>query len=282
MGLKRPIDATFCASSLYMPFLVLMTEIILTPEIQIFLFVLGTCFGSLVTLLSWRLPRDEKVGAVRSQCPACKTKLGMRDLVPVLSWVLAKGKCRYCGTGVHWRYPVIELLTGAATLGLAYITGVTILYLWVLILVISVITLIVTDLEHYIIPDELQIVMLIAGIGFCISAEVPYEVPVYGFVTGAAVGLGLKYGYLFLRNKDGLGMGDVKLLAVVGVWLGAEALVPFLFYSGVVGVLSALIWRALGKGEVFPFGPALAITLVVCLLFPQAPDAFWHLDRYIG
>lgn len=258
-----------------------MTEILLTPEIMAVLFVLGTCFGSFITLISYRLPRDEKVGAVRSQCPSCKTKLGVRDLLPVFSWLLARGKCRHCKKKVHWRYPAIELITGAATLGLALLVGVNMLYLWLLILVLSVIALIVTDLEHYIIPDELQITMLVAGIGFAVSAEIPYEAPIYGFLVGGGIGLALKYGYIYFRGKDGLGMGDVKLLAVAGVWLGMEPLVPFLFFSGVIGVVSAMLWRVAGKGEVFPFGPALAISLLLCLLFPVIPDAFWHMDKYL-
>ncbi len=258
-----------------------MTELILTPEIAIVLFVLGLCFGSCITLLSYRLPLEEKVGMTRSQCTKCQKKLGLRDLVPVFSWVASGGKCRQCSVKVHWRYPAIEVITGLATVGLAYLIGLTVLYIWVLLLVLSIITLIVTDLEHYIIPDELQITMLIAGIGFAISAEVPYEEPIYGFAAGLSIGLLLKYGFLYLRNKDGLGMGDVKLLAVVGVWLGVEPLVPYLFYSGVIGVVSALLWRMLGRGEVFPFGPALAIALLICLLFPNVPDAFWHLDRLL-
>ena len=76
-------------------------------------------------------------------------------------------------------------------------------------------------------------------------------------------------------------MGDVKFFVVAGFWLGAKAFLPFLFYSGILGIISAIIWRLLGRGAYFPFGPAIAVTMLLCILFPELPDGFWHMDRLI-
>lgn len=103
-----------------------------------------------------------------------------------------------------------------------------------------------------------------------------------GFI-GLAIGLTLKYGFLYLRNKDGLGLGDVKLLLGVGVWLASGvSFVPFLFFSGVLGVVFGLGWRVIGRGEVFPFGPALAASLLLCVVWPNMANQFWQLYGFIG
>ncbi len=96
--------------------------------------------------------------------------------------------------------------------------------------------------------------------------------------VGAIIGLTLKYGFLYLRNKDGLGLGDVKFLFVAGIWIANAAnFVPFLFFAGVLGVISGTLWRVIGRGEHFPFGPALVMALFLCVVFPELPNHFWNL-----
>lgn len=239
---------------------------------------LGACVGSFLSLVTYRLPLDQKIGATRSQCPKCTALLRVPDLVPIFSWLAMRGKCRNCKTPISIRYPLTEFSCG---LGAALLVGqfgvswesLALCGLWW-----SVVAIIVTDLEHYIILDEVQIAVGVFGILFGWATDVAWlDMAVAAFV-GVAIGLALKYGFIYFRNKDGLGLGDVKFLGVAGIWLADTAnFVPFLFFSGLFGIASGLLWKALGLGERFPFGPALAMALLGCVLFPHMADGFWQL-----
>lgn len=245
-----------------------------------FIFLIGLCFGSFATLVSWRLPRGEAICATRSQCPKCKTNLGVLDLFPLLSWLLSKGKCRHCGEKVHWRYPAIELLCAASFLLVYSIYGLSVDLVIIALLAAALITMLVIDFEHYIIPDSLQIFFLGLGIAWQLyHGAIILNIAIAGLV-GLAIGAALKYGFLLLRNKDGLGMGDVKFLGVAGVWLGIAPIPVLMFLSGIIGIFTALIWRVLGHGERFPFGPALGITMFLLIIYPDMANIFEYLAGY--
>lgn len=237
----------------------------------------GLCFGSFLTMLSHRLPHGKSLMTVHSHCPACERSLGARDLVPVLSWLAQRGKCRYCGTRIHHRYPLIELATAATTTGIYAAFGLTPLGGFFLGLSLLLVLMSIIDFEHYIIPDSVQVMMGGLGIAYQFHQQAePLPVAIAAAV-GFGIGLTLCYGYRFLRHKEGLGFGDVKFLAVAGIWLGnAITLVPFLFYAGLLGVALAMLWRLLGKGAIFPFGPALGLSLFLCVVIPPVPAFFWN------
>lgn len=238
--------------------------------------LVGLAVGSFISLISYRLPLDEPIVAGRSRCPSCKKPLRVVDLFPVLSWAWFRGRCRQCKAKVSWRYPATEIITALAFLWLHARYGFTPDFYILSALAVCVITLIITDLEHYIIPDEIQIAMLLLGVAYRVAHETPAEEMLSGFALGLGIGLSMCYGYKWLRKKDGLGFGDVKLLAVVGLWLGAMPMVPYLFLSGVLGVLTAGLWRLLGRGALFPFGPALVISFLIFLFWPQGAEIFWQ------
>ena len=244
---------------------------------------LGASIGSFLTLVTYRLPRDEKIGMTRSRCPSCGTTLRVMDLLPVLSWIFSRAKCRHCKTRVSMRYPLTELACSLGALAAAYHYGFTLEAFAVAGLWWCIVAIIVTDLEHYIILDEVQIAIVVFGVLYHYALGTDFsDVITTGFV-GFAIGLTLKYGFLYLRNKDGLGLGDVKLLFGVGIWLASSAsFVPFLFFSGVLGVVFGLSWRVIGRGAVFPFGPALAASLLLCVVWPNVANQFWQLYGFIG
>lgn len=241
--------------------------------------VLGLCFGSYVTLLSWRLPRDLPTIATRSRCPSCQMALKAIDLIPVFSYLLSGGKCRGCKTKLSPRYPLTELATAAGFVWAFSAAGVGWPLLCLLALWVCLMVLIVTDLEHYIIPDQVQLGIFVAGAAYQLLSGGDFGAAVVGALAGGAIGLTLRYGFLYLRNKDGLGMGDVKLMAASGIWIGAQTMVPYLFYAGLIGILTAIVWRLLGRGERYPFGPSLALSLWVLALHPSSADVFWNLFR---
>ena len=239
----------------------------------------GLCFGSFVTLASFRLPRDESVVRPGSRCPSCGTQLKPLDLVPVFSWVAHRGRCAHCKTKVHWRYPAIELVQAALFLGIYFLVGPNGLWVVLALLSVCILTLIVTDLEHMIIPDEIQIVMGILSLAYAWLGGIAWTDLGIGAATGLLIGLSLHYGFKWIRKKDGLGFGDVKFLAVAGAWMGVQPMVPFLFFAGLLGIATALVWRMFNKNPQFPFGPALAISMFMCVLFPQITAAFWSIGQ---
>jgi leader peptidase (prepilin peptidase)/N-methyltransferase len=242
----------------------------------------GACVGSFLTLATYRLPRDEPIGMTRSQCPNCRRTLRVMDLLPIISWVLMRGRCRYCKTAIHMRYPLIELACALGTAWMVWKFGVTVEALALAGLWWCFVAIVITDLEHTIILDEVQIAAGLFGILYAVALQRDAGEVASAALLGLGIGLTLKYGFLYLRNKDGLGLGDVKFLLVAGIWLGSTvAFVPFLFFSGVLGIITGLGWRALGLGERFPFGPALAAALLLCVLASRQVDDFWRLGAWM-
>lgn len=243
---------------------------------SLLVFFCGLCFGSFLTLASYRMPRDMSIVAPGSRCTNCSTRLKALDLVPLLSWLVTKAKCRHCGSGVHWRYPLIEIITGLVFLGIYLAYGFTWQALILMLLATALLLMIIVDFEHYIIPDEVHVFLLPLGLLWHWLAATPWENVAIGTLGGLVLGLSLRYGYRFLRRREGLGLGDVKFLAVAGLWLGGVAFVPFILYAGLFGVATGLVWRGLKRGAYFPFGPALACSLFLCIVYPPAVDIFFH------
>lgn len=236
----------------------------------------GLIYGSFVSLASYRLPRDEPISGGRSRCPACGHKLGVAALVPLFSWLWQKGKCRYCRTPISWRYPLTEITQALLFLWVYSQFGLTMAGAVVALLTLVLLIMVVVDLEWKIIPDETQIAMLLLGVAFHITQKTPLQEVLASWALGAAIGFSLYYGYSKLRGVRMLGFGDVKFLMIAGIWLASlTAWVPFLFYAGIFGLFTGLLWRASGKGERFPFGPALVASLLLQLLSPAGALFFW-------
>ena len=246
-----------------------------------FVTLLGLCFGSFNTLLAYRLPRGKAVGMTRSVCPVCHHTLEMRDLIPVVSWVSTSGRCRHCHTSIHWRYPATELITAMVCVSVYLVHGLSVQTLLIALLGSHIVALCLIDLEYRIIPDLLQWVMGALGLLYALSGFIHIADALAGACIGGAVGMVLRTGYQWVKGRPGLGMGDVKFMIVAGMWLGITPLMPFFFYAGILGVISALLWRLISRDPYFPFGPALALSLFILVLFPRADAGFYALPRLI-
>lgn len=228
----------------------------------------GLIFGSFASAVSYRLVSQESL-ITRSKCPKCHHILNILDLVPLLSYIINKGKCRYCAQHISLRYPLIEISTAIMLILVGcFVTGYVIQALLCLVAV-SLVVMIITDLEHYIIPDIIQFILAMLGIFYAFLSNYPLIQVLFMPLFCYIIGITLQKGFKLFMKKDGLGMGDVKFFAVSGIFLRIEMLAGFFLISGVIGIVTALIWRLLGKGEEFPFGPALAISLYLCLIFPN-------------
>ncbi|MBI3440985.1 MAG: prepilin peptidase [Proteobacteria bacterium] len=247
--------------------------------------LMGLVLGSFATALSYRLPLDMSIVTVtRSRCPVCQHNLGIADLVPLFSWLFLRGRCRHCQTWIGWRYPLIEL----ATLFLCFIFyavyGLRADTLLIFSLAPVLISILDIDFHHKIIPDSLNLAVLLTGAALLSVNTLmdgnPTDFLIYkgGEAVSGALAYGL--GSLLLRQvamrvlkREPMGLGDVKFYAAVGFWLGlnANATSLFLIISGISGVVLALIWkRRTGEIEV-PFGPSLIIAFIVTLCF-YPPD----------
>lgn len=221
--------------------------------------VLGSFFG----LLADRLPRDEPVLVGRSRCRGCGTALSAIDLVPIVSFLLLKGRCRRCKACVPLETLGFEIAAiGAALMALA-VFGESWLLPASLLLALILLTLAVIDARQYWLPDKLTLPLLLAGLG--ISLIDPMRDP-FDHAVGAMAGYGLfalvAQGYRRLRGREGLGLGDAKLFAACGAWLGWQAL-PFVLLAASLGGLvftgmKILRGTKVSAGDAIPFGPFLA------------------------
>ena len=236
--------------------------------------LIGLCFGSFATMVAHRLPRGESLASVHSRCPHCRKNLSAKELIPLVSWAWNRGRCAGCEAPVGLRYPAMELLQAALFLFVYHRFGLT--AEGGLLMAASVVILIMAavDSVHYELPDSMQVALLALGIWFAQITGRPWENVAAMALGCLGLGLVLHVGYRLVTGKDGLGLGDVKLLAVAGVWLPFTAIPAFLFTGGALGIATAALWRARGHGPVFPFGPALLAALFMLVTMPEIGDDF--------
>lgn len=237
----------------------------------------GLIVGSFVTVVAHRVPRGESVVGPRSRCPTCGVQIAAYDNVPVLSWALLRGRSRCCGESISPRYPLTELGLGAlyaATVAVLWGDGGEIALGLVFVTMLVAITL--TDLERRIIPNKILLVAALLGAAIAVAAD-PGSLPERAIAAAAAGGL------LFLAAlayPRGMGLGDVKLAATMGLFLGrnvAPAILVALLAGSLVGLAMIARQGAAARKQAIPFGPFLALGGVVGLL---AGDQL--VDWYLG
>lgn len=234
--------------------------------VLIFIAALGLIFGSFITALSYRLPRGISIAKGRSACPACGTALTARDLIPVGSWLMHRGACRVCGTRISWRYPAIEAMMAA----LFVIAAVTIESPLRLALVLGatpvMVALAVIDIEHRRVPNVLVAILAAFAVALRYVSDGDYLTAVISAVIVFALAVGLdQVGRRLIRQ--GLGMGDAKLMTIVALALAPVAVATVLCGAGVLGVITGLFWRRdSADPRHFPFAPALLTSFWIGLV----------------
>lgn len=240
----------------------------------------GLLLGSFLNVVAYRLPRGESLVLPGSRCPSCSTPIKPYDNIPVLSWLLLRGRCRNCREPVSWRYPVVEGVTALLLVGVVLAKGAD-RDVWLgLAFVLLLVPVTLIDLDHRIIPNKLMLVGLVVSIALVLATR-PDDL-VEHLIAAAAAG-----GFLLLAAlayPAGMGMGDVKLAGVMGLFLG-RAVGPAMFVALIAGsVIGALIILRKGTKEgrktAIPFGPYLALGGLVGLF---AGDAIvdWYLDTFV-
>ena len=206
-----------------------------------------------------------------SHCPDCQHKIRPWENIPILSYLFLRGKCSNCGTGIHWRYPTIELVCGIFSYVIVAHYGLTMMTLFGLIFTWSLICLTMIDFDHKLLPDQITLPLL--GLGLLINIPGTL-VPLTDAVIGAAAGYlslwSVYWIFKLLRNKEGMGYGDFKLLGALGAWMGWQALPMIIIISSAVGAIvgiSLILLKGRDKNIPIPFGPYLAAAGWISLLW---------------
>ena len=245
---------------------------------QVLIFLFGLIVGSFLNVCIYRIPRKESLMWPGSHCPSCKQNILWHDNIPVLSFLLLKGRCRFCSSGISMRYPGVEILGGvSAVLAWQFLHGIPYVVMGaVMIFAMIIVTFI--DFEHQIIPDQISLPGIVIGLVFSTLFPAWHGVagPASGFLSALA-GMLLGGGILYvvgtiaewILKKEAMGGGDVKLLAAIGAFLGWKGVVFTLFTGSLLGSLAGLFIKYVFHEERIPFGPYLALGAMIALLWGE-------------
>jgi leader peptidase (prepilin peptidase)/N-methyltransferase len=232
----------------------------LMPTIVAGLF--GAVIGSFLNVCIYRLPLGRSIVWPGSACPSCDRQLAWYENVPVVSWLGLLGRCRTCRAAISSRYPIVEALTGAMFAAAWWYFGPSWLLISRLILGCALIVLFAIDLEHQLLPNVITIPGIVAGFALSFLTGLGWTSSLIGIVIGGGILLGIAEAYYRVRHEEGLGMGDVKMLAMIGAFLGWPATLMTLMMGSVAGSFAGLLIIALRRGDMkyaLPFGAFLAM-----------------------
>ncbi|BDV43693.1 type IV prepilin-like proteins leader peptide pilD [Geotalea uraniireducens] len=249
--------------------------------LTVFAFLLGAVIGSFLNVCIHRLPLGESIVFPASRCPACGTKIRPWDNIPLLSFLLLRGKCRACKAAISFRYPLVELLNGLLALALFLKFGPTATFFVLLVFCSALVAITFIDLDHQLIPDVISLPGIV--VGFAASFFLPWLGwlnSLIGILLGGGSLLAVAYLYQLLTKKEGMGGGDIKLLAMMGAFLGWRA-VPFIIFAGslvgsIIGVTLMLAQKKDGKLAI-PFGPFLAFGAILYIFYGRQL-IHWYLN----
>jgi len=248
-------------------------------------FCLGCIIGSFLNVCICRIPEGKSIVSPPSHCPQCLAPVRWYQNIPVLSYLFLRGSCASCGIRISLRYPLVEALTGGFFVLIAYRFGLQyfVPILWLFAAILIVISFI--DLDHQIIPDVISLPGIV--VGFACSFVLPWVSwldSLLGILLGGGSLFLVATAYELLTKKEGMGGGDIKLLAMLGAFLGWKAVLPTIFLSSLLGTLVGvplmLVKRANGKLAI-PFGPFLSLGAMVYLLWGP-PLINWYLSLLRG
>lgn len=275
-----------------------MTSLLTTA---IFIFILGTIIGSFLGVCGFRMPmgiyeptregvpelgEDISISSPkRSFCPACRATLSWQEVVPIVSWVLQRGRCSSCKAHISSRYPLVELLTGILAV-LCYLRfGISLTAIAAFLVICSLVVITLIDLDYMIIPDKITypgtaLGLLLGGLSDvtpAVSIGFPLEHPfvhsfsesIYGIIFGAGLLYAVWWLYLVVRKREGMGLGDIKLLAMLGALFGYQCSLAVIFVGSIFGSIISIAFMLIKRRSMdvyIPFGPYLAFAAILYIL----------------
>jgi leader peptidase (prepilin peptidase)/N-methyltransferase len=244
--------------------------------------VFGLMFGSFLNVCILRLPADESLLRPRSKCPKCGEMVGWRDNIPVLSWILLRGRCRYCEKAISWQYPLVEVMVGVLWAAAGWHYGMTVTALSAALFGTMLLGIGITDARHYIIPDEYTWGGLVIGLLLSLAAG-------WAGLVAAASGAATCFGILLFVawagkkafQKEAMGGGDIKMMAMVGAFVGWKGVLLTIFGGALLGTLIFVPMNLGKKDRLVPFGVFLAAAAGITFVFGDAIVA-WYVGYLNG
>ena len=240
---------------------------------NVLIFILGLIVGSFSNVCIYRIPRNESIIYPASHCPKCRSNISPKDNIPLLSFILLKGRCRNCKSKISIQYPIVEFLTGLTYLIIYLTYGLSVQTLIYIILSSALIIIAFIDLNEQIVPDVISLPGI--GAGFIISFFVPYISFInsaLGVVVGGGIILIIGLGGSVIFKKEAMGGGDVKLAAMIGAFLGWKYIIISLFLGFFLGALAGIVLilsKIKSREDVVPFGPFIVLGSFITLLWGE-------------
>lgn len=264
-----------------------------SAEIPLFIlsFILGSIIGSFLNVCIYRLPREESIVYPGSHCTSCKKSISFYHNIPILSYIFLGGRCSHCNSKISFGYPLVEILSGLLFVATLWKFGMILDTFFYLLFISGLIVITFVDLKHMIIPNVITYPGILVGIlynalttnwqnslelvsnfsfGFQNFFELLNEVPIldslFGVILGGGILLLIAYTYEIIRKRQGMGMGDVKLLALIGAFLGWQGVFFVIFLSSILGSIVGLSIIITRKGDLkyaLSFGPFLSIAAII-------------------
>ena len=249
---------------------------------EIALALLGLCVGSFLNVCIHRLPLKQSVVHPRSRCPKCGYMLRWYDNMPVLSYAMLRARCRSCGTPISLQYPLIEVITAIVFVAHWYVFGATVMLPVRLLFGSALIVLFMIDLEHQILPDVITLPGIVIGVALSLFLPPGPVESLLGVLVGGGLLWGIAELWYRLRKVEAMGFGDVKMLAMVGAWLGIKMVALTFVLSSMMGGLVGVVLIASRRADMatkVPFGTMLAVAALIASLY-GGPLLAWYLSRF--
>ncbi len=244
-------------------------------------FVFGAVIGSFLNVVIHRLPDSSRsIAFPPSHCPRCSTPIRWYDNIPVLSYLALRGRCRACRQTISPRYPLVELCMAFLSLALYSRFGAGIAFVYYFPFLAALLAIIFIDIDHQIIPDAISLPGIVIGFaGSFVNPLVSWQQSGLGILVGGGLLYAVAATYMLLTRREGMGGGDIKLLAMIGAFLGWQSLLYVVFASSLIGSVVGLVaMRIQGKGgrTRIPFGPFLAVAAMSYLFFQGEIASLWQ------
>lgn len=244
--------------------------------------LLGLVVGSFLNVVILRLPdQSQSIVFPASHCPECSAMISWYDNIPILSYLILRGRCRHCRGAISLQYPLVELMMALLSAALMYRFQLSLATAGYFVFCAALLVIIFIDIHHQIIPDVISLPGILIGFLFSlVSDTVTWQSSLIGILAGGGVLYGVAFLYALLRKIDGMGGGDIKLLAMLGAWLGWQSLPFIILVSSATGSVVGLIaMRSQKKGGQtrIPFGPFLSLAALVYTFFSENILYFYYL-----
>lgn len=247
------------------------------PLIELLIFMFGLFIGSFLNVCIYRLPQDQSIITPPSHCMHCSTCLKSCDLIPIISYLILRGHCRYCGTTLSSRYPIVELLTAILFVWCFQIFGLSLLLVKALTLTSFLLVITFIDYDHQLILDKVLLWFSVVGVAINLWA---FSLSIFDMLIASLLGGGLLL-LIAVVSCGGMGDGDIKFAAALGLWLGWKCLLLTLFFSfllGGVGGISLLLFKIKSRNDFIPFGPFIALGTLLSVLYGSG-ILTWYLAK---